>query len=84
MIECVHPNRIRSPPENEDFQLVAINDGLGRFDTVPFLSVLERWENDKMPASISGTPAYRVRIEKAGLFACYKPACGDEFATLFL
>ncbi|KAK6362568.1 hypothetical protein TWF730_000025 [Orbilia blumenaviensis] len=52
--KCTHPNHIRHAPRGEEFELVSIEDGLGRFDTIPMMSVLEQWEQDRLlsPASI--------------------------------
>ncbi|KAK6508775.1 hypothetical protein TWF481_003545 [Arthrobotrys musiformis] len=46
--KCTHPNHIRQAPHGSEFELVSIDDGLGRFDTVPMMGVLEQWEQDRI------------------------------------
>ncbi|KAF3939217.1 hypothetical protein ABW19_dt0208582 [Dactylella cylindrospora] len=69
--KCTHPNHIRNPPLNNEFDLVSISDGLGRFDTVPFSGVVEQWELDRAPSSISGTPADRILSMLLIQSSCY-------------
>ncbi|EPS35898.1 hypothetical protein H072_10643 [Dactylellina haptotyla CBS 200.50] len=48
--KCTHPNRVREPPQTDDFDLVSIEDGLGRFDTIPIMGTLDHWEQDRFNA----------------------------------
>ncbi|KAF3924551.1 hypothetical protein ABW21_db0207215 [Orbilia brochopaga] len=58
--KCTHPNHIRNPPPNEEYDLVAISDGFGRFDTIPFMGVLDQWRQDETPSSIPGNHAGHI------------------------
>ncbi|KAF3911125.1 hypothetical protein AA313_de0207233 [Arthrobotrys entomopaga] len=78
-LKCTHPNRIRYPPQDDDFDLVAMSDGLGRFDTVPIMGTLDQWEQDLSVAadSPSGTHTHsdHVLAMLVSQSACY---CSEQ------
>ncbi|KAK6532158.1 hypothetical protein TWF694_003318 [Orbilia ellipsospora] len=78
-LKCTHPNRIRSPPQDDYFDLVAMSDGLGRFDTVPIMGTLDQWEQDLAIAadSPSGTHTHsdHVLAMLVSQAACY---CSEQ------
>ncbi|KAK6535770.1 hypothetical protein TWF281_000022 [Arthrobotrys megalospora] len=71
--KCTHPNHIRQAPHGDEFELVSIEDGLGRFDTVPMMGVLEQWEQDRIiaPDSIVSCHTNSVLSTLAVQSSCY-------------
>ncbi|KAF3274328.1 hypothetical protein TWF970_008078 [Orbilia oligospora] len=71
--KCTHPNHIRHAPEGDEFELVSINDGLGRFDTIPMMGVLDQWEQDRLlcPDSIISCHTNNVLSTLAVQSSCY-------------
>ncbi|KAF3262179.1 hypothetical protein TWF217_004249 [Orbilia oligospora] len=71
--KCTHPNHIRHAPEGDEFELVSINDGLGRFDTIPMMGVLDQWEQDRLlcPDSIISCHTNNVLSALAVQSSCY-------------
>ncbi|KAK6516058.1 hypothetical protein TWF506_005971 [Arthrobotrys conoides] len=71
--KCTHPNHIRHAPNGDEFELVSINDGLGRFDTIPMMGVLDQWEQDRLlcPDSIVSCHTNSVLSTLAVQSSCY-------------
>ncbi|KAK6357773.1 hypothetical protein TWF718_002079 [Orbilia javanica] len=71
--KCTHPNHIRHAPQGDEFELVSINDGLGRFDTIPMMGVLNQWEQDRLicPESVISCHTNNVLSTLAIQSSCY-------------
>ncbi|KAJ6260083.1 hypothetical protein Dda_5729 [Drechslerella dactyloides] len=70
-VKCSHPNHIRNPPQRGEYELVPISDGFGRFDTVPFMGVLEQWNLDRTPSFVAGTQANHILNMLSLQASCY-------------